>query len=208
MDKKIEQESVLAVKGKDEANFFKALLEFLNISNVQIIDVGGKDSFKNKLSGYIQTDGALVKIKRIGFVRDAEKLEAELAFHSICTILQQYALPCPKELCKPIEQDGKRVSIFIMPNNNSCGMLEDLCIDSIKDAEIFTCIEHFIKCYIDKIEQDKFNTAKATILAYLSTRTPIVNSMGVAALQNVWDFTNPCFDETKRFLKELFEASS
>jgi hypothetical protein len=201
----IEQENVLAVEGNDEKNFFNALLRTMNIPNVQIIDVGGKDSFKNKFPVYIQSEGALEKIKNIGFVRDAEKLEAKSAFDSICSVLSKYALPCPTELRKLIKDNGKKVNIFIMPNNNNCGMLEDLCITAIKDTDVFACVECFIKCYETKIEKGKYNATKAKILAYLSTRTPIVNALGLAARQGVWNFAEPCFADIKKFLKELFE---
>jgi hypothetical protein len=92
-----------------------------------------------------------------------------------------------------------------MPNNNDRGMLEDLCIAAVKDTDVFTCVECFVKCYETKITKDTFNLPKAKILAYLSTRTPIVNALGLAARQSVWDFTKPCFDDIKKFLRELFE---
>jgi hypothetical protein len=204
---KIERENILAVEGKDEKNFFDALLKTLGIDNVQIIDVGGKDNFKNRFPVYIQSEGALAKIKNIGFVRDAEDNEAVGAFQSICSLLKNYGLPCPIELCKVVEQDGKKVSIFIMPNNNDCGMLEDLCIAAIKDTDIFNCVKCFVQCYESKIEKTRYNLAKAEILAYLSTCVPIVNSLGLAAQQKVWDFSHPCFAEIKEFLISLFGSS-
>ncbi|MDR0644431.1 MAG: hypothetical protein LBG05_05905 [Treponema sp.] len=202
---KIAEENVLAVEGKDEKNFFAALLKTLDIHNVQIIDVGGKDNFKNKFPVYIQSEGALDRIKNIGFVRDAEEHEAMAAFQSVCSILKKYKLPCPEEPCKITPSNEKKVGVFIMPNNNACGMLEDLCIDSIKETDVFGCVECFIHCYENKVEKDKYNIAKARILAYLSTRIPIVNSLGLAAQQGVWDFSNQCFDDIKKFLKDLFE---
>ena len=43
---KISSEKVLLVEGKDELNFFEALLPFLKFkSTIQVIDVGGKDQF-------------------------------------------------------------------------------------------------------------------------------------------------------------------
>jgi len=201
---KITEKNVLAVEGKDEKNFFGALLKNLGIDNVQIIDVGGEANFNVNFPAYILADGALEKIKNIGFVRDAEAREATAAFQSICHLLRKYELPCPSELGKIAGQDGKKVNIFIMPNNNQCGMLEDLCIESIKDADIFHCIKSFIHCYENKIDKRKYNPAKAEILAYLSTRTPVVNSLGIAAQQNVWDFSHTCFNEIKNFLIELF----
>jgi hypothetical protein len=202
---KIEQKNILAVEGKDEKNFFDALLKNLSIANVQIIDVGGKDKFKHQFPVYLQSDSALNTIKNIGFVRDAEDREAAAAFQSICSVLNDYKLPCPTQIGKVIEYDGKKVNIFIMPNNNDCGMLENLCITSIRETDVFNCVDCFIKCYSTMISKEKFNLPKAEILAYLSTRIPIVNSLGIAAQQNVWDFSHECFSEIKKFLIELFE---
>lgn len=53
LDKKrttIDSDSLLAVEGKDELHFFKALLKNLNIRNVQIESVGGKDQFQNEFA--------------------------------------------------------------------------------------------------------------------------------------------------------------
>jgi hypothetical protein len=202
---KIEKENVLVAEGKDEKDFFAALLGAMDISNIQIIDVGGIYGFRTNFPLYIQADGALAMIKNIGFVRDAEQHEARPAFDSIRSVLRKYDLPCPTEPRKLVNDNNKKVNIFIMPNNNDCGMLEDLCIAAVKDTDVFTCVECFIKCYETKITKDKFNLPKAKILAYLSTRTPIVNTLGVAARQGVWDFTKPCFDDIKQFVKELFE---
>jgi hypothetical protein len=51
----------------------------------------------------------------------------------------------------------------------------------------------------------KYNPAKAQIQAFLSTRIPIVNALGLAAQQHVWDFSKPCFEPVKSFLTELFK---
>jgi hypothetical protein len=203
---KIEKENVLMVEGKDEVNFFKALLEHLKIPNIQVIDAGGKDKFAITFSGYIQTEGALVKIKNIGFVRDAEENKAKSAFDSICGVLMKYGLPCPININEIIEQDGKKVNIFIMPNNKDRGMLEDLCLTSIEKTDILDCVDGFIKCYENKIiNKENYNLSKARILAYLSAQTPIVTALGLAAQQGVWDFSHPCYDEIKTFLSDLFK---
>ena len=46
----IRQKKVLAVEGKDEVNFFHALLEYVGITDYEIRDVGGKRQFKNNLA--------------------------------------------------------------------------------------------------------------------------------------------------------------
>ena len=46
---KITSHHLLAVEGKDEANFFKALLEDERITGVQIANLGGKEKFRVEL---------------------------------------------------------------------------------------------------------------------------------------------------------------
>jgi hypothetical protein len=91
-----------------------------------------------------------------------------------------------------------------MPNNKDSGMLEDLCIESRKADPVWNCVEAFIRCYDPLIEKNKYNISKAKIGAFLSTRVPIVNSLGVAAQDHIWDFDNPCFNSVKDFLTNLF----
>ncbi len=44
----IERDNLLLVEGKDELYFFKALLTHISIEDIQIIEVGGKDKFKDE----------------------------------------------------------------------------------------------------------------------------------------------------------------
>ena len=202
--KKIDKENVLMVEGQDEKNFFEALLKtFEKNEVVQVIDVGGKDKFNSVFP--VLWNNKTVEIKNIGFVRDAEDKKAVDAFQSICNIIAKHDVLIPDEPCRIVKQGGKRVGIFIMPNNNDCGMLEDLCLISVQDTYIYQCVECFVKSYTDKIDDKRYNLAKAKTLAYLSTQVPIVNSLGLASQQKVWNFENPCFSGINSFLKELFD---
>ncbi len=67
---------LLAVEGKDECNFFKALLRHENINNIQVVDIGGKDKFKTEFPLLINTEG-FSEVHRLGFVRDAEQNHAK-----------------------------------------------------------------------------------------------------------------------------------
>jgi len=199
----IEKPSILLVEGPDDRSFFEALLRYLAIQSVQIKDVSGKDNFSYTFEALLNAEGGSL-VKNIGFVRDADKPNAQAAFKAICSILNKNKYPCPAEIGKMIESDGKKVNIFIMPNNNDSGMLENLCINSIREIDILHCIDCFIKCYAPIISNEKHNVPKATILAYLSTRVPVVNTLGVAAQQKVWDFSHECFNQIKAFLFDLF----
>ncbi len=85
------------------------------IEGIQIIDIGGKDKFKNELPALKNMEG-FDDIKNIGFVRDADD-NVEGAFSSICTTLVNNGLSKPDKINTVREVSGRKTGIFIMPNN-------------------------------------------------------------------------------------------
>ena len=136
---------LLAVEGKDECNFFKAMFKHEKINNIQVVDIGGKDKFKTKFHLLNNTDG-FSEVHTLGFVRDAEQNQANSAFLSICGIIKKYKFPTPRDINTVIDENNKKIGVFIMPNNIDKGMLEDLCIDFVISKPIFGCVNEYIKC--------------------------------------------------------------
>jgi len=211
---KIESEYVLAVEGRDEVEFFKALLKYEKITSakIQIIDINGKDKFKRNIEILSKSDG-FGDIQAIGFVRDAEKNSANSAFESICYILKNNHIPNPKNIEEIIESHDMKVGIFIMPDNENEGMLEDLCLCSVTTDPIYECMENYLECcapYIAKnlnIPKAKLQAyeAPAKIEAYLAAKHKIVDSVGLGAQKKHWDFDHSCFDKVRYFLHQLFD---
>jgi hypothetical protein len=136
----IRQKKVLAVEGKDEVNFFHALLEYVGITDYENIN--------------------------------------------------QFSYGKPK------------IGIFIMPGNSDTGMLEDLCLETVKDHPAMECVNTFIDC-VSKLESPPNNLAKAKAQAFLAAMLNIVNSVGVAAQKQYWDFDSEVLTEIKTFLENL-----
>lgn len=133
MDKniKITSTRLLAVEGKDECNFFNALLKHLLISDVQMVDIGGKDKFHREFSLLYNLEG-FGKIEQLAFIRDAETNLAKSAFDSICDLLKKKGLSVPKWPNKIQLNVKPYIGIFIMPDNSGTGMLENLCLKTIE----------------------------------------------------------------------------
>jgi len=201
----ITSKRLLAVEGQDECNFFKALLKHENINDIQIIDIGGKDQFKIKFPLLYNAED-FSDVDKLGFVRDAEQNKADSAFSSICGILKKHDLPIPKDINTVIYENNIKIGIFIMPNNIDEGMLEDLCIESVKSNPVFKCVNEFIECCLPHLsgKEKNINMAKAKIQTYLAAKKPIKNTLGLAALEGYWDFKENCFLEIKQFLHNLF----
>ncbi|EMB24805.1 MULTISPECIES: DUF3226 domain-containing protein [Treponema] len=198
---------LLLVEGKDEYHFFNALLEFLTIKKVQVHDVGGKDKFKKKMTSFVKIPG-FSNVKKLGFVRDAEKESAKRAFDSICDILKANELPCPKSIGKvEYSEDTEitQIGIFIMPNNKDEGMLENLCLSSIENDPFSAERKSYMSALKEYFKENKsFNIPKAETQIYLASKVPIVTALGLGAEKGYWDFNNSAFDDIKKFLRDLF----
>ena len=203
---RILKKKLLAVEGNDEFNFFASLSRYENIEGVQPVDIGGKDKFEFSL-GALKEFPLFRNVEALGFVRDAETLPAHSAFISICAILQKNNLPVPVSINK-ITGDKPRTGIFIMPDNQNSGALENLCLQTLEGIKIKECIDDYISCFypdMNQHEKEKFNEPKSKILLFLSSRAPIVNALGLGAQKGYWDFMHQCFDDIKKFLHSLFD---
>lgn len=210
MHEKIKSDSLLLVEGKDEYHFFNVLMKFLNINTVEVHDVGGKDKFKDKMPSFVKISG-FSDIKRLGFVRDAENKPPKSAFDSMCYILNDNNLPCPKSIGKvecPVDKKDTEIThigIFIMPNNKDDGMLENLCLSSIEDESFHKERKSYMLSLNKHFRgNESFNAPKAETQIYLASKVPIVTSLGLGAEKGYWDFNNSVFNDIKKFLKELF----
>ena len=216
---KIDKKKLLLVEGKDEVNFFEAILEHEKINDVQIINVKGKDNFKNKLdlltSSEVSEDLGFADIEVLGFIRDADDLKAKAAFDSLSGILEKEGFCLKTESIEnnifessSKEFGNKKIGIFIMPNNRDKGALEDLCLLSI-DSEMINCIDGYINCC--SISNKDTNISKAKIRSYLAVQEPLRENLtlGLAAKKDkgIWQFNHSGFNQIKKFLKELFNSN-
>ena len=195
----IRQKKVLAVEGKDEVNFFHALLEYVGITDYEIRDVGGKRQFKNKLPALVRMPG-FSDVDVLVVIRDADE-DANAAFASIRDILRTEGFELPENI-NQFSYGEPKIGIFIMPGNSDTGMLEDLCLETVKDHPAMECVNTFIDC-VSKLESPPNNLAKAKAQAFLAAMLNIVNSVGVAAQKHYWDFDSEVLTEIKTFLENL-----
>jgi len=204
---KIESHRVLAVEGKDECNFFEGVLEHVGIEKVQLVDIGGKDKFRTEFP-LLRCSEGFSDVRALGFIRDAEDKKADAAFSSICSILEEYSLPIPDSANTVIEKKGEdcRIGVFIMPNNVDQGMLEDLCLESVREEPIFSCVDQYLACCLFVLPENRrpVNCSKVRVQTYLAAQEKIANSLGVGARKKYWNFDHICFDDVKRFLRALF----
>ena len=202
----IELKRFLAVEGQDEVYFLNALLNKMNIEGVEVQEIRGIDNLRNKIPVLIRTPG-FSDVEMFGIIRDADS-NVQSAFQSVRDLLVREELLKPNGLStitSQFSQGNPRVGIFIMPNNSSEGMIENLCLESVKNEPIMQCVNNLFKCVnnkIDELERPR-NLAKSKVQVFLATRPKLVCSVGLAAAKGYWNFDSKEFSELKTFLNNL-----
>jgi hypothetical protein len=197
----IKLSKLLAVEGKDCQVFMEALLLHLKIS--------GEIEVRNFLS--IQQMGTLIEnlpdfsgfsnVTPPGIVRDAEQHPASSAMQSLCGSLRKADRPQPS---KPMGSAGEkpRVTIYILPDCQNPGMLEDLCLQAVADDPAMGCVEEYLQC-LSRQNILPANRSKARAHAFLASRARSDLQLGEAAGKGYGNWDSPAFDNLKAFLKSL-----
>jgi len=167
MGQAITKPKLLLVEGNDEVNFFSALMTELNLENVQVRDVGGKSKFRTRLKA-VKVDQGYKTVISVGIVGDADE-NPNGAFDNICGALQSAGLPSPMAPLQSVAKDGLQVIVMILPDGKTPGMLEDLCLESVKETPAMLCVDEYFQCLGERLEQLPGNLAKARMRAFLAS---------------------------------------
>lgn len=199
MTDRINSKKVLAVEGKDEVNFFNALLKYVRIIDFEVHEVGGKQQFKKKLPALVRVNG-FSNVEVLAVIRDADN-NAKAAFQSIKKIIEGEKLKSPNQMNR-FSDGNPKIGIFIMPGNSDTGMLEDLCLKTVKDHPAMSCVKLFMDC-ISKLKNKPKNIAKASAQVFLAAMPNIANSVGIGAQKEYWNFNSEELKNLKSFIDNL-----
>lgn len=214
MPKSIEENRVLLGEGEDEVNFFEAYLKHIGILDLQVIEVGGKNRFKDGFELFLK-DTNFNSVESYAIIRDADD-SAESTYQSIADLLRKYKQPVPSGHSEFASDDKCKVGVFIIPGNGEKGMLEDLCLRTVKDHPIMECVDIYFSCLEKKTEENipgetkdpktpyfPKNIAKAKSHAFLSGMHEYKPSIGIAAAKGYWDLDSEELSSMKAFLENL-----
>ena len=189
----ITKTKILLVEGNDELNLFEELLNDLNLNDqIQVIEVGGKTKFSPKLSGIKSMPEFRTIVTSIGIVRDADD-DPISAFQSVCSALRKNQLPEPNAPLVTV-QGRPHVTVMIVPDRNTIGMIENVCLESVNDDPAMECIDQFFLCLENKGRVLADNQVpKARVRAYLTSREllEIAHFEGIQHCLNDYQVRNP-----------------
>ena len=209
----VREEALLLGEGRDEEEFFRALLKHCGFSGVQVIEYKGKTKLRTELEAITLISG-FDRVRRLAFTRDANG-NSQSAFQSVSDVLKKLDLPTPKNPGEYTSKTHPIVGVFILPDNERSGMLEDLCLESVADHPVMTCVDQFMTCLHDELDDSgdasavgangRFpkTPAKARAHAFLAGMPALVEQVGLAGQKGYWNFDHACFGDIKAFLKPL-----
>ena len=192
----------LFVEGNDQRNFFRALLDHMEIGNVQVQNYGGVDELAGFLRAVAPTDQFRDTVESLGIVQDVEQRSAQSAFASIQSSLRNAQLPVPDQPCQRAGTSPV-VSALLLPDDDNSGMLETLLCRTFAGSDIDVCIDSFFECVRDITGSGSHRPEKARAHAYIATRRDPHLSVGVAAQRSYWDLDHTALDGVRSFLRSL-----
>lgn len=198
---------LLLGEGFEEVMAFSALLKHLGIQDVQVADFGGKANLNSYLDGLARMTG-FRGLHSVGITRDADDEGVTTVFTKLIDYLrnlpgQPFVLPMSPGV---VTAGRPNVAVFILPDNAQGGMLEDLCWQSVQHDAAVSCVEEFLDCVGQRAGRQAVpkDLAKARMHAWLSSQNPPDKRLGEAAGKTGWlDFSNPCFQPLKDFIRQL-----
>lgn len=199
--REITESKQLIVEGKDAKYFFRSFIKYESLKAIQVQNFGGKDEMRGFLKALRNMSKFTHRVTSLGIVRDAEE-DPTATFQSVSGALKDANLPMPSE---PLERTGDNptVSIFILPDNKTPGMLETICLQSVHDDPAIGCIDQFFTCVEQKVGSLPKNMYKARVQAFLASKEKPGLRLAEAADKGYWPWEDPTFDLIKKFLRAL-----
>ena len=200
---RIEKKKLLLVEGKDEENFFNALLNKHNMQDIQVMSSGGKDQFRTMFPR-IKIMPEFDNLDSLAIIQDADT-NAYGRFQSICSTLKSSKLKAPQHIEKFTDSVPK-IGVFIISDMENKGSLENLCLSTVENSQkiIKECIDPFMNCMDKKSNYGKpKNINKARLRAFLSAVEEDTPSLGIAAQKGYWNLSSDKLNSLVSFLKKI-----
>lgn len=196
---------VLLVEGKDDEHLLYALLKHYAVpESFSIKDKKGWEKLHRELD--VEVDAS--DLECLGVLVDADA-NLNGRWQSLCTILQQcgymHTPSQPNRLGTIIEQTGKpRIGIWLMPNNEDSGMLEDFLQMLIPEDDV---LWSYAERCVQKLPERLFSAthnSKATTYTYLAWQKQPGQPFGLAVTTNSFNANAEPAQQLINWIKQLF----
>ena len=191
------------VEGSDEVRLLGALLRHLDIDDVQLQQLRGYDNIRRFLATFKDIEN-FATVRSLAVVADANGNGAG-RIESIRNALARAGLPSPPAPLQKASEGHLSVSYLVVPHERDHGMIEDVCLESVRSDPAMDCIDRYFECIEEADTPGPRSThmSKARLHAFLASRDDPSLRLGEAADQGVWEFEDESFTPLKELLTVL-----
>lgn len=178
----LNKRKLVVVEGKEETLFLPLLLNTCNKSDlcadIHFLPCEGKDKLDAFLKSITKYSGFSL-VRSIGIILDAngEPGGIQSSLDKAKNALNSINFPVPTNAGVPATFNDKKSIIWIMPNNNDNGELENLCLNSLNKKDIMPCIQQMHTC-VNKIRPKQNISSKSLVYTYLAWLEPPGKRLG------------------------------
>ncbi len=193
------KEIVVFVEGDDEGNVFTSILSDINIADIEIFPIGGKNKLAAQFKSAVMTPG-FSKVRAFGIVQDADD-DSAAALDRVRDVLAKNKFIAPKSSGTVVQSGERKVGILVLPGGDRTGYLEDLFLDAHKGTPVGACVENFATC--SEAAGCKPFDSKRRAYAFLAALDAPESRLGKAFESGKVNGTHSSFDVIRDFLKRL-----
>lgn len=199
-------DKLIIAEGGNDVLAVRTLVRRLELAGFQVGMVHGKNDFFNKLQDITTLPYFDQRVKSVAVVSDADQ-DPDEAFRNVCKALRKNKNPTLQVPSKPFKMtDGAcpRVGVLLWPDCKSVGMLETVCLESVSDDPVFTCLDSFFVCVESQgVHIQPHRLPKARAHAFLATREEPAAAVGQGFRERYWNLDHRAWDCAKAFLRSM-----
>jgi hypothetical protein len=205
---------VLACEGRDDRAFLEVMVDSLQIQDRRIEEYRGKSELPRYLRGLRDSD-LFDTVRAVGILRDADD-SPDRAWLSVRDTLRRLSLPCPSRpglfRAGPCGDDERTrtIGVFIVPDGQSTGALEDLCLRAVASDPALVCAQEFLDCVQvhSGVVCPNQHVPKARLNAWLASRADPTLRLGQAIASGDIAPDSVAFGPIRQFLQDLAAAAA
>ena len=197
----------LLVEGNDDQHVIWALSKKFHIAeNFDVIDCAGISNLEKR----IPLTFKLSEIETVGIIMDADtnlRSRWEALQHSLSTV----GFKTPDTLPESgliLANEFQKVGVWIMPNNNSNGMLEDFIAFLVPENDLLLPVVNSTLQTIESLNLNKYSAvhkSKAAIYTWLAWQENPGTPMGLSITKKYLSTNETTCRKFIHWLTELFE---
>jgi len=205
--------ALLLLEGLNDCHVVAALCDFHQVpENFQIFDSESESKAIKKLSALLDSAEGAIPLEKIAIVLDADN-DLQAKWQSISDVLSKkgYIAPNQPNINGTIitVKDKPQVGIWLMPNNQINGMLEDFCQILLDNPVALSFVEQCLnQAKTQKIATFKdVHRAKAIIHTYLAWQDEPAKPLGQAITAKILNPNHQLALTFKDWLLALFASN-